>query len=195
MKTCHRSSFSLPGTAVLAIWLLLATGIPAIGSDPREGGSEERQGASRGKGKGRGITQSGSDAEGESNGEFVVSLTAIKTGEISFASGSGGGRGRGRGKRSGDHGDSRSMPVAEDILVTTGRLAKRTQEFQPGQELGAGLSNRMFDGLRDGETLKARVVIKSGRAVELNVIVDDVPMEDAIAVKPKRPPMKKGGGR
>jgi len=124
-------------------------------------------------------------------------ITGIFNGEVIFAkSSSGGGRGgKGKGRRGG--GNEAAYPVANSLMVTTGTIARRTSAFQPGMELGGGLDHPIFDELEDGGRVRARVVIdeEENRITEINVIVADATMEEGIAVRPKRPPMKTEVGR
>ena len=176
----------------------------------RQGDSEEgNSGMSRGKGKGKGrgrsqeaaeapVSGAGSEAstgvaiaESTSGGDFITTVTAIEDGKVTFGSEGGSAMGKGKGRR-GSGGASRTLPLADVAVVTTGTLARRTSQFQPGAELAGGVENRAFEALKDGGSLRARLVIDpdSESIVELNVIVADTSVEEAIAVKPKRPPQK-----
>ena len=75
---------------------------------------------------------------------------------------------------------------------------RRTFEFRAGAELSGGLRNRIFKEIK--EPLSARVVTKGNVITEVNVITDQTDINQSntdssgrkvIAIRPKRPPMKR----
>ena len=75
---------------------------------------------------------------------------------------------------------------------------RRTFEFRVGAELAGGLRNRVFQNIR--QPLSARIVTKGIRITEVNVITAQTDINQSntdstgrtvIAIRPKRPPMKR----
>lgn len=118
--------------------------------------------------------------------------------------GSGGGRGRGmasgRGRRGGATTTSSavSVTVPPTAKITSAMRERRTFEFRVLGEIPGGLRNSAFQ--RMNEPLKARIVTKNNHITEVNVISGDTDINQSatsssgqtiLAVKPKRPPMKR----
>lgn len=114
--------------------------------------------------------------------------------------GQGGGRFAGRGPR----GRANSSQVVIVTVPTSAKITsamreRRTFEFRVGAELAGGLKNPLFRNLT--EPLSARIVSHGNRITEVNVITaatdinqtntDRDSGKTVIAVRPKRPPMKK----
>lgn len=75
---------------------------------------------------------------------------------------------------------------------------RRTAEFRVGAELAGGLQNPVF--LEMQQPLSTRIVTDGERITQLNVItgvsdinqsISDASGQTDIAIRPKRPPMKK----
>lgn len=75
---------------------------------------------------------------------------------------------------------------------------RRTFEFRAGAELAGGLKNRIFQKMT--KPLSARIVTMGDRITEVNVITDETDINQSntndsgktvIAIRPKRPPMKR----
>ncbi|MGB7328542.1 MAG: hypothetical protein WBD31_26935 [Rubripirellula sp.] len=133
----------------------------------------------------------------------------------------GGGGGRGRGMRGGAGGMANGQPLGRgrrggiqrsaatntNVLtvtvpttakITSAMRERRTFEFRVLGEIPGGLRSSIFQ--RMDEPLKARIVTKDDRITEVNVISGDTDINQSatsssgqtvLAVKPKRPPMKK----
>lgn len=131
----------------------------------------------------------------------------------------GGGGGRGRGMRDGAGGMAngqargrrgsgvRSAALSSNALtvtvpatakITSAMRERRTFEFRVLGEIPGGLRHSTFQRMR--EPLKARIVTKDNRITEVNVISGETDINQSatssngqsiLAVKPKRPPMKR----
>lgn len=89
-----------------------------------------------------------------------------------------------------------SVPAAAKI--TSAMRERRTSEFRVGAELAGGLKHRVFQEMQ--APLSARIVTEGNRITEINVIIPETDInqsnttasgEAVIAVRPKRPPMKR----
>lgn len=112
-----------------------------------------------------------------------------------------GGRGRGRGRFAGRGASSAQqivVTVPASAKITSGMRERRTFEFRAGAELSGGLRNRIFKDIK--EPLSARIVTKGNVITEVNVITDQTDINQSntdssgrkvIAIRPKRPPMKR----
>jgi hypothetical protein len=112
------------------------------------------------------------------------------------------GKGMGRGGRQ-PQGRSATptevLKVPTDAKITTASRERRTFEFRVGTELAGGLRHEIFRDMT--RPLEARVVTQDGRIVELNVVTATSDINQSatdpesgarvIAVRPKRPPMKR----
>lgn len=118
-------------------------------------------------------------------------------------SGSTGGRGFGRGRfgRSGASASSAkttTITVPTDAKITSAMRERRTFEFRVLGEISGGLRNRIFTKMKS--PMQARIVTKNNRITEINVISGGTDInqtatnptgQSVLAVRPKRPPMKK----
>lgn len=89
-----------------------------------------------------------------------------------------------------------TIPAA--VKITSAMRERRTSEFRVGAELAGGLKHRVFQEMQ--APLSARIVTEGNRITEINVIILETDInqsnttasgEAVIAVRPKRPPMKK----
>lgn len=103
-----------------------------------------------------------------------------------------------RGKRGGVTAQPSMLTVPADVKITSAMRERRTFEFRVGAELAGGLQHRVFRDMQ--EPLAARIVTDGGRITEINVIIPETEINQSgtdsrgqtvIAVRPKRPPMKK----
>ena len=132
----------------------------------------------------------------------MVTITGIRGNSITFSKsdasgGMRGGMGMGKGKGGFSRGagsESVTHALADKTLITSARLAQRTQDLLVGLELSGGLTNPAFDAVKAGG-VKARIVIKDDKITQINVITAQADSDAAIAVKPRRPPSKTGLGR
>ena len=113
--------------------------------------------------------------------------------------GTGDAPGRGRGRFAGRN------PVQPTIVtvpvqakITTAMRERRTFRFRVMGELAGGLRNKVFTAMKS--PLQARIFTRNNIVVELNVITGDTDInqtataeggQSIIAVKPRRPPMKR----
>lgn len=90
------------------------------------------------------------------------------------------------------------LTVPADAKITTAMRERRTFEFRVGGELGGGLRHRIFTEMR--QPLSARIVSEGNRITEINVITPQIDINQSqtdssgrsvIAVRPKRPPVKR----
>ena len=173
----------------------------ALADEGRRGKGRRGSGDGSGRRRGRGTDEPGqpqADAvKAEAGPGFITSITAINGNMVTFAkpgeanetkeeTEGWGRRGRGRGRADGA---AVSLPVTEETLITSATLARRTQELLVGLELSGGLTNKHFQGVRDGG-VKARITVEEGTIAEINVIIPEEESSSPIAVKPKRPPLK-----
>ena len=107
--------------------------------------------------------------------------------------------GFGRGRRGGA---ATSQPtiltVPPATKITSAMRERRTFEFRVGAELAGGLKHRVFEEMKT--PLSARIVSDGNQITEINVIISETDInqstttssgEAIIAVRPKRPPMKR----
>ena len=110
------------------------------------------------------------------------------------------GIGRGRGRFGG-----RALPQTPKTVVvpalakiTIAMRERRTFEFRVMGEIAGGLRNPIFTDMK--QPMEARIVATNGIISEINVITGDTDInqtsttssgESVLAVKPKRPPMKR----
>lgn len=140
--------------------------------------------------------------------EAFVTILKVSGNQMAVVKDASGGGGRrrgggaamaGRGRRGGG---PASQPIAVtvpgDAKITSAMRERRTFEFRVGAELAGGLRHRVFQNMR--QPLSARIVIDGNRITEINVITSttdinqsntDASGQTVIAVRPKRPPMKK----
>lgn len=120
--------------------------------------------------------------------EHVVTLSGVRGNTVTFvfSDDASPARGGGRFRGSSSGGESDSLRVAENAIITDASTERRTGEILIGIDLAGGLRNEAFDHIDEGST-RARIVIRDETIVELNLVTrteEDAP----IAVKPKRPP-------
>jgi hypothetical protein len=108
-------------------------------------------------------------------------------------------QGFGKGRRAGGAAVQPTIvTVPAAAKITSALRERRTSEFRVGAELAGGLKHRAFQEMQ--APLSARVVTEGNRITEINVIIPETDInqsgttasgEAVIAVRPKRPPMKK----
>ena len=158
------------------------------------------QGKGKGKGKGKGRSSGEEEVQSHGKGEvgFTTSITAIDGNRITYLKPSENAsmsRGKGKGKSKGRFHGTASGPtetkvLSEKALITTATTTRRTGDLIVGIELGGGIRNKVFEQI-DERGVAVRLVVKDDRIVEINVLTSEDDSEAPIAVKPKRPPMKK----
>lgn len=109
------------------------------------------------------------------------------------------GGGRGRGRFGGQtQPKTTTVNVPSTAKITTAMRERRTFEFRVMGEIAGGLRNPIFTRMK--EPMQARIVTRNNTITEINVITGDTDInqtstsssgESIIAVKPKRPPMKR----
>ena len=108
--------------------------------------------------------------------------------------------GMGRGPRGGGtQVQTLTVIVPADAKITSALREQRTSEFRAGAELAGGLRHEVFQNMQ--RPLSARIMTdEKSRITEVNVIMPQSDINQAntdasgstvIAVKPKRPPMKR----
>lgn len=124
------------------------------------------------------------------------SITVSKSAE--GGSRRGGMSGRRGGRAANNAQQTAVVRVPSDAKITSAMRERRTFEFRVGAELAGGLRHKVFRGM--SEPLQARVVTRGDRILEINVIVPEIDInqtgtngdgQTVIAVRPKRPPMKR----
>ncbi|QDU30796.1 hypothetical protein ETAA8_59450 [Anatilimnocola aggregata] len=90
------------------------------------------------------------------------------------------------------------LTVPADAKITTAMRERRTFEFRVGGELAGGLQHGIFREMKG--PLSARIVTEGNRITEINVITPQIDINQSqtdasgqtvIAIRPKRPPLKK----
>jgi len=91
------------------------------------------------------------------------------------------------------------LVVPPDAKITSAMRERRTNEFRVGVELPGGLRHKVFQDIQGG--LQTRLVGEGLKISEINVITDQTDINQSgtsetggrtvIAVRPKRPPMKR----
>ncbi|MBL8891129.1 MAG: hypothetical protein JNL67_14195 [Planctomycetaceae bacterium] len=90
------------------------------------------------------------------------------------------------------------LTVPPATKITSAMRERRTFEFRVGAELAGGLKHRVFQEMKT--PLLARIVTDGDQITEINVIISETDInqsatttsgEAIIAVRPKRPPMKR----
>lgn len=121
-------------------------------------------------------------------------------GAMGAAKGKGNGPARGPGQRDGAAASNNALTltVPATAKITSAMRERRTFEFRVLGEIPGGLRSEVFQ--RMNEPLKARIVTEDNRIMEINVISGNTDINQSsvtssgqpvIAVKPKRPPVKK----
>jgi len=138
--------------------------------------------------------------------ETFVSIQQVRDNQIAVVKDAGGQGKRGdgaatagRGRRGGAAASQvMVVTVPADAKITTAMRERRTSEFRVGGELAGGLKHGLFKEMK--EPLPARIVTEGSRITEINVITPQVDINQSqkdssgqtvVAVRPKRPPMKK----
>ena len=123
----------------------------------------------------------------------MVTITGIRGKSVTYTeSNSAGGMRRGKGKGGLSRTEAESSvtrTLADNALITSATLTRRTQELIAGLELSAGLSNPVFDAVKSGG-VRAHLVVKDEKITRISVITAQEESDAPIAVKPKRPPSK-----
>ncbi len=90
------------------------------------------------------------------------------------------------------------VTVPATVKITSAMRERRTFEFRVGAELPGGLRNPIFQNMT--EPLSARIVTDGDRITEINVVTSQTDINQSntdssgqtvLAIRPKRPPMKK----
>lgn len=167
-------------------------------------GNQQSQPGFGGRRRGRGM-RGGSSNDASSGFRARGSGRGMRGGNNQQGSqrGSSGGRGLGR-RRFGRGGASASsaktttITVPTDARITSAMRERRTFEFRALDEISGGLRNRIFTKMKN--PMQARIVTKNNRITEINVITGGTDInqtatnstgQSVLAVRPKRPPMKK----
>ncbi len=138
----------------------------------------------------------GRGMRGGGNAEAGGSAGGSPSGRRGGAAASGG-RGRGRFGNTAQT-QLATVTVPRTAKITNALRERRTFEFRVMGEIAGGLRNAIFTRMK--EPMQARIVSKSNVITEINVISGDTDInqssttssgQNVIAVKPKRPPMKK----
>jgi len=138
--------------------------------------------------------------------ETFVTIQQARGNQIAVVADSGGQGQRGggaamagRGRRGGAAANQATvLTVPADAKITTAMRERRTFKFRIGGELAGGLKHRIFTEMK--QPLSARIVTDGSKITEINVITPEIDINQSntdasgqtvIAVRPKRPPMKK----
>ena len=135
--------------------------------------------------------------------ETFVNIQRVSGNQVAVvpdAANDGGGAMRGGGRRRG--GSATTQPtiltVSTATRITSAMRERRTFEFRVGAELAGGLKHRVFQEMK--APLSARIVSDGNQLTEINVIISETDInqstttssgEAIVAVRPKRPPMKR----
>jgi hypothetical protein len=108
-------------------------------------------------------------------------------------------QGLGQGRRGGGTAEQPTIvTIPAAVKITSAMRERRTFEFRVGAELAGGLKHRVFQEMQ--APLTARIVTDGNRITEINVIIPETDInqsgttasgEAVIAIRPKRPPMKR----
>jgi hypothetical protein len=108
-------------------------------------------------------------------------------------------RGFGKGRRGGSAAEQPTIvTLPAGTVITSAMRERRTFEFRVGAELAGGLKHRVFQEMKT--PLSARIVSDGNQITEINVLISETDInqstatssgEAIIAVRPKRPPMKR----
>lgn len=136
--------------------------------------------------------------------ETFVTIQQVRGSQIAVVKDAGGAGRRGGGAAMAGRGAGASanqttvLTVPADAKITTAMRERRTSEFRVGGELAGGLKHRIFTEMKG--PLSARIVTEGSKITEINVITPEIDINQSqtdasgqtvIAVRPKRPPMKK----
>jgi hypothetical protein len=141
--------------------------------------------------------------------ETFVKIQRVSENQVAVvpdAANDGGGAIRGGGRRRGGAATTQPtiLTVSPTTKITSAMRERRTFEFRVGAELAGGLKHRVFQEMKT--PLPARIVSEGNRITEINVVISETDInqstttssgETIIAVRPKRPPMKRSfaGGK
>ena len=135
--------------------------------------------------------------------ETFVKIQRVSGNQVAVvpdAANDGGGAMRGNARRRGGAAATQTtiLRIAPDTKITSAMRERRTFEFRAGAELAGGLKHRVFQEMK--APLSARIVSDGNQITEINVFISDTDInqstttasgEAVIAVRPKRPPMKR----
>jgi hypothetical protein len=135
--------------------------------------------------------------------ESFVKIQRVSGNQIAVvpdAANDAGGAMRGGGRRRGGAAATQptTLTVSPATKITSAMRERRTFEFRVGAELAGGLKHRVFQEMK--APLSARIVSEGNQITEINVIIPETDInqstatssgETIIAVRPKRPPMKR----
>jgi hypothetical protein len=138
--------------------------------------------------------------------EQFVSIQNVEGTKITYVTESNEGRGgrRGGGFGKGDRGgvatneNKMVMLVPQTAKITSAMRERRTYKFRVGVEIPGGLRNPIFQKLN--QPLSARIVFDGKQVSEINVLTSSMDLNQTtvdtvddtdIAVRPKRPPLKR----
>ena len=129
--------------------------------------------------------------------ETFVTIHQVHGNQLAIVPARGGGMSQ-KGKGGGTNLPSVVIIVPSDAKITSAMREKRTFEFRVGAELAGGLRHHIFQNFQ--QPLSARIVTAGNRIVEINVLTPEIDInqthtdasgQTVIAVRPKRPPLKK----
>lgn len=136
--------------------------------------------------------------------EAFMTIQQVRGNQIAVVKDAGGAGRRGGGAAKAGRGAGAAanqitvLTVPADAKITTAMRERRTFEFRVGGELAGGLQHGIFREMKG--PLPARVVMEGNRITEINVITPQIDINQSqtdasgqtvIAIRPKRPPMKK----
>lgn len=135
--------------------------------------------------------------------ETFLTIQQVRGNQIVVVKDAGGGRRGGRAAMAGRGAGAAAnqttlLTVPADAKITTAMRERRTFEFRVGGELAGGLQHGIFREMKG--PLSARIVTEGNRITEINVITPQIDINQSqtdasgqtvIAIRPKRPPMKK----
>lgn len=127
--------------------------------------------------------------------ETFMTIQQVRGNQIAVVKDAGGAGRRGGGAAANQ---TTVLTVQADAKITTAMRERRTSEFRVGGELAGGLQHGIFREMKG--PLSARIVTEGNRITEINVITPQIDINQSqtdacgqtvIAVRPKRPPVKK----
>jgi len=136
--------------------------------------------------------------------ETFMTIQQVRGNQIEVVKNAGGPARRGGGAAMARRGagaaanQSTVLTVPADAKITTAMRERRTSAFRVGGELAGGLHHGIFREMKG--PLSARIVTEGNRITEINVITPQIDINQSqtdasgqtvIAVRPKRPPVKK----
>lgn len=127
--------------------------------------------------------------------ETFMTIHQVRGNQIAVVKDAGGAGRRGEGAKANQ---ATVLTVPVDAKITTAMRERRTFAFRVGGELAGGLQHGIFREMKG--PLSARIVTEGNRITEINVVVPQSDINQSntnasghtvIAVRPKRPPVKK----